>query len=171
MLIGIVNRRNVFVNYLPVVALILLWFLGLWIGIFCSFSSDGGRSLLSSFFSVNLTLYNFLVIRLLPFGLTAIVIFLRVFPLLYPLAFIKAYCFAFCLGCVSVSFGERAWLVQLLLYFSDFFVCVVLICLWIRILRHSFRHVVRDYIFSLIFSLFVISVDYFVISQLLSSVF
>ena len=152
------------------IALMLLWCLGLWSG--CELSSlVDSRSLLHSVFTTRLTLSGLLVVRIFPLAVTIAAYFFHArFPL-YFLAFLKAYCISFVLGCVFASFGESAWLIQFLLLFSDVLISLPLIWLWIQILRQDGGFVPRCCFAVLFWSVLLTFADFFIAADLLTALF
>lgn len=73
-----------------------------------------------------------LLITFLPFLFTAFAVYLPAPVLLIPTVLAKAFLYGFCLFAITLSYGDGAWLVQLLLLFADVGSTVLLMLLWLR---------------------------------------
>lgn len=108
-----------------------------------------------------------LVVMLLPFLFSAFAVYLSKTWLFLPFCFFEGFQFAYLAGLVSASFGEAAWLIRLLLFFTEGWVIPVLLWLWFRWIGEGGRQAIRQIALCAVFCAVVWSIDYFVVSPFL----
>lgn len=141
------------------------WISGLFLGLLIShmadpFSDAWMRSLSYSAVSI----VGLLVVTVLPFLLSAFLVFFFSPGLLYPLCFGKAFAFFLVMQSVCAYWDSAGWLVRCLLLFSDSLSCVVLYCFWLRRLDGGRAGLLSDTLMGLTAQLLIFSIDYWIIA-------
>ena len=149
-------------KYVEPIVLVLIWTLGVGLGI----------SVYESFYiheivnviSCPVSVHGLLIVVFIPLLLAYFSILNGVHALLYSLVLLKAVAFCFT-GCIlSYHFGNSSWLIRLLLQFSDYF-CIALL----------FYMVIKKNLINRLFfgccGLLIAATDYFVISPFLQGLF
>lgn len=163
--------RNASKSKASVAFLAVCWTLGICLGAyFAALSFDNVSFLMRTVVSNRVSISGMLLAAFFPLTLTAIFILfsLRFFLLL--LAFCKAFSFSFCACCILYVYGSSGWLIQQLLLFSDLFLILILLWLWIRLLSSN-DSIKKDLLICSFLSLFVGSVDCFIVSPFLVTLF
>lgn len=108
-----------------------------------------------------------LVVMLLPFLLSAFAVYFSKTWLFLPFCFFESFQFAYLAGLVSVSFGEAAWLIRLLLFFTEGWIIPVLLWIWFHWIGTGGKQAVRQIAVCAVFCTVIWSIDYFVVSPFL----
>ena len=162
---SIFNRKNTNFN------LASFWVIGLILGtwLFCTSDNPAAASVRSAA-SGSVSLVNLLLCVWLPFVLSALAIRIHAPFILSMICLFKAASLIFVSCAVFAAFGQSAWLVHVLLLFSDLLGSVVLIFFWLRFgagLRTLSPAVVCGYAFILFL---IVCTDYHFIFPLLQRV-
>ncbi len=113
-------------------ALTTLWLAGLVFGVFCAESApELVASMVRSAAGQTPYLWSILWSACFPFLLSAFAVQISE-SLLLPVCFFKACAFGFCGHGVGLAFGSGAWLIRLLLLFSDLILIPLLFLFWLR---------------------------------------
>ena len=151
----------------PVFMLVLSWSLGQILAIIlASISGDSFFTLMRMAVSTRVSIVGLFAMSYLPFLFSAFAVYICKPKLLYLIVFLKALLFVFCsLSCVAV-FPSAAWLVRILLLFSDSLLLPVL-C-WFSI-RHisGYGNLKNDFSLCTAFFILAASLDYCVVSPFL----
>ena len=152
---------------LSTIILAFCWFAGLLTG--CFFADHAGNfhySMMRRAVSGSVSIAG-LVVVVLPFLFSAFAVYLSKTWLFLPFCFFEGFQFAYLAGLVSASFGEAAWLIRLLLFFTEGWVIPVLLWLWFRWIGEGGRQAIRQIAVCAVFCAVVWSIDYFVVSPFL----
>lgn len=152
------------------VFLALFWCAGIFLGIYAA--SSVGYSFLPLMRAAivrRVSIVALFAVLLLPFLLSAFVIFFSQPWLLLLFSFFKAFSFGFCCSAAQLSFGSAGWLVCLLLLFSDICTLPVLYWFWVRHISGDKYAIGRSLAVSIALVLFFGSLDYCFISPFLSA--
>ena len=144
--------------------IVLCWLFGLLLGSYFAFkAADVIRALLISHQPSQIPVLGTVLLILAPYAVTAFLERNRARFLILIIILIKASIYSFCSCAMMIAFEEAGWLAKFLFMFSSSSSCVFLLLFWLEgsCLRSiNKRHL---YIFLLI-SLFLVIVDYYVIS-------
>lgn len=102
------------------VLLCFCWILGVLLGFSSALmAKDILFSMMPGFVFGSVSIVGILAVSVVPLLLSAIVVYLSEYWMIYFLCLTKAFCFSFCATGISLSFGCAAWLITSLLMFSD----------------------------------------------------
>ncbi len=149
--------------------LALTYFLGILFGVACAGSGFTISSLMRTAASSGVSIVHLLCRTVGPFLLSILALRYQKYWLLYVISFTKAFLFALCAFSLAIVFGRAAWLIHILLFFSESIITPVLFLFWFQHINRrtiSIMHCVPYIAFCLI----VAAVEYCYIAPLLSRV-
>jgi len=152
------------------VTLIVVWSVGLLLGaLFSPNLGDAVFTIVRREVSARSSVISHLVTVCLPLLLAAFVVNKHKSYLLLLISIVRAFQFTFCGGIICSLYGSAGWLVRFLLQFSDVF-SVPILC-WFSLRHISVDRGVnkKDFRISLLLTLIVGCIDYFVISPFFAS--
>ncbi len=148
-----------------VIILLILWLLGFVCGLyFVSSEYDLFYGYMTKTVLVRQSVWGILTVIYNPLIVCSICIYFSAPVIIYIYCAFKAFCFSCCLCCVAMIFGQSAWLVRLLLFFSDNW--SVLLTLWLsgRFLLDKSAVTRKDILFCTIILTAIGLADYFLVS-------
>lgn len=109
------------------------WFSGIALGALTGCSAgDSAISLMRAVSDFDVSIVALFFSQVLPFLISAIAVYIHAPWLLLLISFGKAFTFSFCASILTLAYGSAGWLLRLLLMFSDFCLCPVLLLFWAR---------------------------------------
>ena len=150
----------------------LSWVAGLLLGAWAAFHSSADVfSLMLAAMNCRMSIVGVVLAYIFPLIVTGVAAFLSI-PLLLPiLAFLKAYLFGFSTCCISIVFGDAAWLMQFLFLFKDILTAIPLLWLWFRILCGNNHSINRVFPVIFICSMWIGYLDIAEISPIIAELF
>lgn len=120
-------------NILPVAVLLVVfvWLLGLGTGI-CFLNATSFASLMCSVFLNRISIVGLLSSLVIPILFSYILTRCCNLYFILPIVFLKAFTFMCCFGSVIFAFNNAGWLITGMLLFSDFFLVISLLFVWVR---------------------------------------
>lgn len=110
----------------------LTWISGLLAGVYLIYETSFASLMCSVLFS-RISIIGLFVSLVLPLLLSYILLRCFHFYCILPIVFLKAFSFMCCYGSIMIAFGNAGWLVAGMLLFSDCFLVVLLLLLWLRV--------------------------------------
>lgn len=157
-------------KYTCKVAFVLSWILGLVFGILLFHCQlDSVSALMRAACNIRVSIVGLMTVLALPFLAIVSCLYLSVPVLVLPILFLKAVSYSFCCAAIGQAFGDAAWLVRLLLLFSDNACTALLFLFSVRHGSGSNRYIFKREV--LLFSVVLIltgTVDYLWVSPLLT---
>lgn len=151
-----------------IVILAFLWILGLVCGLYIvSAAGDSISSLMGAICYNRVSIVGLAAVLFLPLVITAIAAYFSAPALIYIFCSFKALCVGCCLYGVVLVFGYSAWLIRLLLFFSDSIIAVLILWLWYRYLYLVRDTVWRDLTICAAVAGAIGIIDYFLVSPYL----
>lgn len=148
-------------------ALATTWILGLLTSVYLLFKTSFA-SLMYSVASDRVSIIGLLVSLVFPILFSYILLRCFHFYYILPIVFVKAFTFMCCYGWIMIAYRNAGWLICGLLLFSDGFLVVFLLQLWLHSASgqlYSSRLFARSYILAL---LVIGCIDYFAVSPYVS---
>lgn len=163
-------NRSVAYKNTHIFVVILLWIVGLILGLFLALSVSGtpGALIKTASSAKPIPLFVFFV-NSLPVVIISVVIYYRSFWISYPVVLLESVCHGFCGWLVFSEFGSGAWAVRILFLFSGSCVSVLMWWIFLRHKTYTRRSFVKDVWFVSLAASVISLIDIFVISPFLNS--
>lgn len=148
------------------------WASGLVCGFCFSFHfSETFYSVMLSAVDSRLSIVGLFFLLTFPFLISAVLLRYTSPLALFPFVFIKAFSFGLCLCATAIAFGDAAWLVRLLLFFSDSVVTVFLLWFWLRNICGNRGALNADLLLCIVTSVLVGCIDFCFVSPFMVMIF
>lgn len=141
------------------------WIAGIIAGSFLSpILSEYSVPLMRMAVESRVSIIGLVVVILVPCLLSAIAVHLSKNWIIYLLSSVKGICFGFCIQVLLQCYGSAAWLLYILVLFSDICMLTPLFLFWIRHAYGSKQMLYRDMLYYFICAAIICIIDYLLIS-------